>query len=545
MSNKKKISAEDCDEWMKNKNINPITKKKISDNGIIYKNLLNQCDIENKIKTFCTKITEEIANKDHKYYIKIKDFCDDIFNHHYNHYYQETEEEEEKEERKKEKEEKKEERRKRKEEKEERKKKKEKKEEKRKEKEERKKKVKIETTPLIIDINKSDSDINEYSSSIIDICEKERYKKYVKMMDYLKNINLGNKGCIEPANKKNTYTLNKDIGLYKQIGSNSAFGAVYKSVNINEEYLSKNIPKFVTKIQVLSNVFKSEFKILKIIMEIIKKDNIPLFPLIYDIIKCDNLIKDKNYPKPLQKATGRNKSYTLILYELATGDLSSFFKKERNYNLWKNCYEQIFMSLFIFHSIIKNIHGDAHYGNFLYRKIKPGGCFCYNINGTNYYIENLGYVWMVWDYSNATPLKELSDYIWIEDFMRINRFMRKRDLTIEKSNFYKQYIYDTKDEYQNRFGYLDDSIKIPNDIYKLQEQLAEHIYYKCYKKEKLSAFSFFTKMSGSKEILTEYEWFKMILDNNLLFSKTPIGEIISTTYFTNPNKFYYTDKLTY
>jgi len=510
MSNKKKISAEDCDKWMKNKNINPITKKKISDNGIIYKNLLNQCDIENKIKTFCTKITE-IANKDHKYYIKIKDFCDDIFkNHHHSHQKP--------------------------------------KDERKKRKEEKKEKVKIASNKK--SQSHSSKIIMKYSSlnnssSIIDICEKERYKKYVKMMDYLKNINLGNKGCIKPANKENTYTLNTDIGLYKQIGSNSAFGAVYKSININKKYLSKNIPKFVTKVQVLSNVFKSEFKILKIIMEIIKKDNIPLFPLIYDIIKCDNLIKDKNYPKPLQKATGRNKSYTLILYELATGDLSSFLKKERNYNLWKNCYEQIFMSLFIFHSIIKNIHGDAHYGNFLYRKIKPGGCFCYNINGTNYYIENLGYVWMVWDYSNATPLKELSDYIWIEDFMRINRFMRKRDLTIEKSNFYKQYIYDTKDEYQNRFGYLDDSIKIPNDIYKLQEQLAEHIYYKCYKKEKLSAFSFFTKISGSKEILTEYEWFKMILDNNLLFSKTPIGEIISTTYFTNPNKFYYSDKLTY
>ena len=205
-------------------------------------------------------------------------------------------------------------------------------------------------------------------------------------------------------------------------------------------------------------------------------------------MKCDNIIKDKEYPLPLQKAKKIHKYYTLILYELAEGDLKSFLlKKPRNYNIWKNCYEQIFMSIFVFRSVLLSHHMDAHSRNFLYRKIKPGGCFCYNINGINYYIENLGYVWMIWDYGNAVSLKEFSDIDWHQDYTRINLFMRKRDLQIEKSKFYKQYIYDDPKlpPNYNNFGFLDDNVKITSEIYKLQEAVAEHIYYKCYKKDNI------------------------------------------------------------
>ena len=497
---KKEITVEHCDEWLKNKNINPITKKKISENGNIYKNLYNKCDFESKIKNFCVKIREELTDEDHKYYMKVKHFCDDIFKPSI-------------------------------------------------------KKIKKSLSPLPLPLPSSNKknkkkekslslQLSSDNSSIIDLVEKDRYKKYTKITEYFRKIKLGNKGCIEPAIKENTYTLNNgDIGLYKQIGTPSVFGVVYKSININKKYISNHIPKFVSKIQLVSNAFKSELKILKIIMKISEKDNIPCIPYIYNIMECNNIIKDKKYPKPIQKATNKNKSYSLILYELASGDLNSFLKKERDYKIWKNCFEQIFMSLFVFHSIIGNNHGDAHSGNFLYRKIKEGGCFCYNINGINYYIENLGYAWMIWDYSNAVPLNKLSDPTWIDDYMNISRFMRKRDLKIEQSKFYRQYIDIYQEEKYNRFGYLSDSIKITKEVNKLQENLAEHIYYKCYKNDKITTNHYFLKNAGNKgEEITEYQWFKMMLDKNLLFSKTPIGEVISTTVFTNPNKFYNSDR---
>jgi hypothetical protein len=35
---------------------------------------------------------------------------------------------------------------------------------------------------------------------------------------------------------------------------------------------------------------------------------------------------------------------------------------------------------------------------FLYHKIKKGGYFHYNIYGKDYYLENLGYLWIIWDF---------------------------------------------------------------------------------------------------------------------------------------------------
>lgn len=43
-------------------------------------------------------------------------------------------------------------------------------------------------------------------------------------------------------------------------------------------------------------------------------------------------------------------------------------------------------------------HNDLHAGNVLVHKIKPGGYFLYKINNKNYYVPNLGYVFLLWDF---------------------------------------------------------------------------------------------------------------------------------------------------
>jgi hypothetical protein len=48
-------------------------------------------------------------------------------------------------------------------------------------------------------------------------------------------------------------------------------------------------------------------------------------------------------------------------------------------------------------------HNDAHAGNFLFHKIKPGGYFHYNIYGKDYYLENIGYLWVIWDFGLIQP----------------------------------------------------------------------------------------------------------------------------------------------
>ena len=63
---------------------------------------------------------------------------------------------------------------------------------------------------------------------------------------------------------------------------------------------------------------------------------------------------------------------------------------------------QIFISIMFFHYYTNSHHNDAHSGNFLYHKIKPGGYFHYNIYGKDYYLENIGYLWVIWDFGLAT-----------------------------------------------------------------------------------------------------------------------------------------------
>ena len=56
-----------------------------------------------------------------------------------------------------------------------------------------------------------------------------------------------------------------------------------------------------------------------------------------------------------------------------------------------------------FHKYINAFHNDAHAGNFLYHRIKPGGYFHYNIYGQDFYLENIGFLWVIWDFGLIQP----------------------------------------------------------------------------------------------------------------------------------------------
>jgi hypothetical protein len=481
-----------CLEWQKNKNINPITKRAISENGAVYKQFVKHCDkimsVKHNIKNFCEQnknLKEFINSKDEEYYNKLMQFCKSMLKD-YDWGKPKAKAKEEKPKAK---------------------------EEKPKAKEE-KPKAKQEKPKA----KENKPKVKE---------EKSNLDKYLSK--------LANNECIKLTKVNNQYLLTDDILLYKQIGSDSVFGVIYKSMNINKEY--KDIPEFVTKIQLNSKQFTNEHRILEKIMKLKEKQpNICLIPDIYKIITCKNLIINDKYPSVLAKANKTNKKYTMILYELADGDLLNLLmKKTLNEEIWKNMYEQVIMSIFFYHSVFKELHADTHTKNFLYRKIAPGGCFCYNINGENYYIENLGYIFMIWDYGNSQPLEKLSNPSWIDDYINFNLGPRKRDIEIEKSDFFKYYsIHQDKE-----FGYLPTNYDIPKSVFKLQEKLAHHIYYESYKKPQSNIKYFMPNTPGS---VTEYQWFKQFLDTGLLFSKKPIGKVISTITFNNSNIYYYSGK---
>jgi hypothetical protein len=461
----------ECNLWRNNKNINPKTKRTIKETSVIYKQLLKTCenktDIYKIVNDFCIsnklKSDLKINKKDKEIYDKINELC---------------------------------------------------------------KIKKRNLSPLL----SSSSVISSHKSPIIKkqksilksnliltsksilININDINKKNKILLNYFSKFNKNN--CLELTDKSNQYLLSKDILLYRQIGSKSVFGVVYKSKIINDKF--KDIPKFVSKIQLLTKEFKQELSIFEKLSKYAIKNNICHFPILYASSICNNIIRNNNYPELLAKAKNNYKNYSIILYELANGDLQSFiYKSELTSKIWKNIYEQIFMSILLFHSL-NLFHGDCHNGNFLYTKIKSGGCFHYKINGINYYIENIGYKWMIWDYGNTRKLSELTKITFFNDYRFINLFFRKFDKVMNESKEFKN-----NDFYsEKKAGYLDEKTIVPSDIKKLQDYLWQHL-------GGLNDKYLINLIFNQNK--TEYEWFKYFIDNNILFSKVPIGTIISTT----------------
>jgi hypothetical protein len=92
-----------------------------------------------------------------------------------------------------------------------------------------------------------------------------------------------------------------------------------------------------------------------------------------------------------------------------------------------------------FYQETKYFHYDAHWGNFLYHKIKPGGYFHYNIFGNDYYIENYGFLWVIWDYGEAIEFKKERIIYVDNDFKNIiNAFFNNNN---DNNNGWLSYKY--------------------------------------------------------------------------------------------------------
>jgi hypothetical protein len=217
---------------------------------------------------------------------------------------------------------------------------------------------------------------------------------------------ISEKQCLNFYNETNgnkQYTLgdNKEILLTKQIGTKSKYGIVYLS-KLNIDY--KKIFKFGIKIMLNNVGNKKEIQILKVLSDLALKNVNPHFPILYKTFECNKApIVKKDYPD-----LTRIGKYVITLTELANGDLKSILLGDAvfhsNNELLKNAMQQILISILSFHLHVKKYHSDAHWGNFLYHKIKPGGYIHYKIFDVDVYLENMGYLWIIWDYGICKPL---------------------------------------------------------------------------------------------------------------------------------------------
>lgn len=312
---------------------------------------------------------------------------------------------------------------------------------------------------------------------------KKRLIKYNTISQFMKNLK-NNSLMIPYENKYMIYTddTNIKILLYNQIGSESVYGINFKCKFIQYfeggDYIEKS-EFFVCKIQICKTDTEIEIKILDFLTKQIITKGIPHLPLLYKNIKCPIQGNKELLPELLKNS--KNKSYYVTFNELAEGDLKSLLNNEElTAEIWINAIEQIYMSIAIFHSF-GLWHQDCHYGNFLYHKIPAGGWFHYTINDNEYYIPNLGYYWVIWDFGIVTKL--YNKFTYLEDYNLLTLFLRKNDdIKTRDPSFFDRYelekvkYVDKKGEKKEKkqyrkWGYLSDKINIPDPIESIVDKL--------------------------------------------------------------------------
>jgi hypothetical protein len=248
---------------------------------------------------------------------------------------------------------------------------------------------------------------NRTSANIFD---RIRYTDLIRK--YLSTLR--SKQCIIPlkdsnGNYNNQYGIGDKIILPKQIGTKSAYGIIYKSKGKNKGELFR----FATKLMKITQANYYEIKITDELSNLVLTNKNPHFPITYKTFECIAPIDEAIYPELIRK----NKYY-VFLNELANGDLKMYLHSTalHDANIIKNTIVQMVLAIYSFHIYTKHKHDDCHWGNFLYHKVNKGGYIHYNINNKDYYLENLGYLWIIWDYGLMKPLKKNSDFY--NDYLR-------------------------------------------------------------------------------------------------------------------------------
>ena len=297
------------------------------------------------------------------------------------------------------------------------------------------------------------------------------------------------KNCVRLYNIDNKtnhpiYRVGKNIILDKQIGSESVYGIVFLShFKSNIKYGNKfdKLNKFAVKITNQSKDNKNEIKFLNKLTKLVIDFKCPHFPISYGYLRCNNnyvksnnsddysiISKLHNKKNLFPKLVNENKSLLIQINELASGDLSSNLISGLNKDIL-NTFTQVLISIMFFHHYTLSNHNDTHPGNFLYHKIKPGGYFHYNIYDIDYYLENKGYLWVIWDFGRVKNFEEsdesiVNDYIklftTLEVYYRYN-FLSK-DEFIVLYNLYRNII----KKYDNDSGYYVYNINLLEEINK-------------------------------------------------------------------------------
>ena len=241
--------------------------------------------------------------------------------------------------------------------------------------------------------NKKFGDLLKFATKITNLDKQLNVTEYIILEDLttvvIDNkcphfpITFGKLVCTDDTANSNYTSENADNSFYKGYTSSSKSNGEFKTASSDLHNQSND--EFVSASSSLHNQDNSDSKTAS---------------------TNSSFLKDYKfrYYKYIPPNIAELKHTMFVFSELANGDYNDFHKlyfKNDVYIL--NALAQIYLSFMFFYKYINAFHNDSHYGNFLYHKIAPGGFFHYNIYGQDYYLENVGFLWVIWDFGLILP----------------------------------------------------------------------------------------------------------------------------------------------
>jgi len=253
---------------------------------------------------------------------------------------------------------------------------------------------------------------------------------------------------------KRKFREESSLNIKKRIGSESSNAKVYIACddNNNCKYVLKKMPLDKKSIDSLYDTYcidrdiesekcnSTNIKLEKVVKY--EKDKRVLIHTtwaeLYVMNLCKILLDEKitfNLPKTYEYSLcskckyddeSDNTKCAMLVTEFANeGDLNTWLKKKHRSPLELFVmFFQIFAGLYVLRKYFNVIHNDLHAGNILVKKVKTSNdsFFKYIIDGKEYYIPNIGYIFIIWDFG----------YAQIPGFFEISEYKQSRDNDLKK-----------------------------------------------------------------------------------------------------------------
>lgn len=224
--------------------------------------------------------------------------------------------------------------------------------------------------------------------------------KLISMKKKLHKINylITNETC-DNIDKITKYTdeLVQDIPKFEKVikflnkgGSGKIFTSCIKDLCFSIK--SMNIYEFFLKKENIMNTRFNrwrEIQVLKWSTELIlakKTQNLPLF---YDYQICWN----------------KEMSFLLLYNELADGTFKKWSLTSHNTNEWRNFLVQYLYVVYLMQKKYSFVHNDLTWDNILFLKTDANKTWKYSIDDIEFYVKDMGYVFVLWDFGSCQSLK--------------------------------------------------------------------------------------------------------------------------------------------